>query len=148
MALFKTNISIAKIPKTVAIILFVSLFVRLFFAASLDASFDETYYYAYSLRPSLSYFDHPPMVALMAGFFPAISAIVSPLSIRMTAILLFSIGSLLLYFLAEKFMQQKAAVAAFAFIHLAPMLSLGAGTLVLPDGGLFFCWVITLWLFF
>lgn len=45
-------------------------------------------------------------------------------------------------------MQQKAAVATFVFIHLAPMLSLGAGTLVLPDGGLFFFWVITLWLFF
>ena len=148
MALLKKNISIAKISMTAALILFISLLMRLFLAASLGASFDEAYYYSYSLRPSLSYFDHPPMVALMAGLFPAISGVVSPLTIRLTAILLFTIGSLLLYFLALQFMDQKAAISSFAFIHLAPMVSLGAGTLVLPDSGLFFFWVITLWLFF
>ena len=146
--MLKTNISFTKIPKTIAIILFASLFVRLFLAASLGASFDEAYYYSYSLRPSLSYFDHPPMVTFMTGFIPAISGIVSPFTIRLTSILLFTIGSLFLYFLALQFMQQKAAIATFAFINLAPMLSLGAGTLVLPDSGLFFFWVITLWLLF
>ncbi len=140
--------SFFKIPNTVIAILLLSLLIRLLLAASLGASFDEAYYYSYSLRPSLSYFDHPPMVAFVAGFFPAISGIVSPLTIRLASILLFTVGSLFLYLFASQCMHQKAAIATFAFIHLTPMLSLGTGTLVLPDSPLFFFWVITLWLLY
>lgn len=142
MKSLKNYFEFDRIPTPVWIILFISLVIRVIIAASLGPSFDEAYYFSYSLRPSLSYFDHPPMVALIAGFFPSITGIITPLTLRLTATLLFTFGSLLLYFLALQVMQWNAAVVTFAFVHLSPMMSLGAGTLVLPDSGLFFFWVL------
>jgi len=38
---------------------------RVFYTSGLDLHPDEAYYYLWSLRLDLSYFDHPPMVAYL-----------------------------------------------------------------------------------
>ena len=41
--------------------------VRLFWAANFGPGNDEAYHYLFTTHPDWSYFDHPPMVALVAA---------------------------------------------------------------------------------
>lgn len=135
-------------PRSVWIIFFTSLAFRLFLAAGLGAGFDEAYYYAYSLRPSLSYFDHPPIVGFLAGYFPYLTGIASALTIRLSAVFLYSITGLLLYQLARQFVDEPKAVWAMLLFHVTPIFFLLAGIFILPDVGLVIFWILTLTAFY
>lgn len=125
-------------------ILVVSLTIRLFVSAHLDPGFDEAYYYSYSLRPSLSYFDHPPFVGFLAGLFPYMTGIVSPLTIRLGAVILFTFSGLLFFTLSKKWLSEKEALAAYSLFNFTPLFFVCAGTMILPDSGLIFFWIATL----
>lgn len=135
------------LPKPVWQIGLISLFARIFLAATLGAGFDEAYYFSYSIRPAMSYFDHPPVVGFIAGLFPFLLGIVSPLTIRLGAICLFTISGLLLYKLAKSLLPPKEAIWAYLFFNLVPIFPFGAGMMILPDAGLAFFWVLTLLVF-
>ena len=135
------------VPKPVWQIGSISLAVRLFLAATLGAGFDEAYYFSYSIRPAMSYFDHPPVVGFVAGFFPSLLEIVSPLTIRLGAVCLFTISGLLIFHLAQSLLPRKEAVWAYLFFNLIPIFPFGAGLMILPDAGLAFFWILTLLLF-
>ncbi len=137
-----------KYSRTVWIIFFASLAFRLLLAAGLDAGFDEAYYYSYSLRPSLSYFDHPPLVGFLAGYFPYLTGIASALTIRLAVIFLYSFSSLLLYQLARQFVDERKATWAMLLFNITPMFFLLAGIFILPDAGLVFFWILTLLAFY
>ena len=77
-------------PPAFFYILMASFFFRVFLALFLGPGFDESYYFTYSLRPDLSYFDHPPMVGYLAGLFPRLLGRASPFLIRLPAIVLFT----------------------------------------------------------
>ena len=68
------------VQPSVLFLLSAFLAARLLFAAGLGPGFDEAYYYSYSLRPAWGYFDHPPLVALVAGVGPALSGSASALT--------------------------------------------------------------------
>jgi len=135
-------------PRPVWIIFCASLVFRLALAAGLGAGFDEAYYYAYSLRPSLSYFDHPPIIGFLAGYFPYLTGFASALTIRLPAVLLFSVSGLLLYQLARQFVDQAKATWAMLLFNVTPMFFLLAGIFILPDAALVFFWITTLMVFY
>lgn len=53
--------------RTVIALLIGGLLFRVVIAVWLYPGFDEAYYYLYTLHLDLSYFDHPPLVALTTG---------------------------------------------------------------------------------
>lgn len=132
------------LPRAAWVILGVSLAVRLAVAAGLGAGFDEAYYYAYAVHPSMSYFDHPPMVGFLAGFVPSLTGLANSLTIRLAAVVLFSVTSLLVYALARKKGTRREAVGALAVFSATPLFLLGAGTMILPDAGLALFWTCAL----
>lgn len=119
---------------------------RLALAALMWPGADEAYYYLYTLNPALSYFDHPPMVALVGGLVPGILNWVSPLSIRLGVIILFSISIYLFYILAKSYITKKESIMAAAVFMVTPMFFI-SGTLLLPDAALMFFWILSLYLF-
>lgn len=135
-------------PRSVWILFFSSLLFRLVLASGLGAGFDEAYYYAYSIHPSLSYFDHPPMVGFLAGYFPYITGKANPFTIRLAAILLYSLTGLLLFQLARQFVNQRKAVWALFLFNITPIFFLLAGIFILPDAGLVIFWILTLMIFY
>ena len=137
-----------KFPRAVWIIFFASLGFRLLLAAGLGPGFDEAYYYAYSLRPSLSYFDHPPIVGFLAGYFPYLTGVASAFTIRLSAVLLYSITGLLLYKLARQFVNERQAIWASLLFNVTPVFFLLAGIFILPDAGLVIFWILTLIAFY
>ncbi len=72
---------------------------------------DETYYWVWSQKLSLSYFDHPPMVAYMIKMTTLFSD--EPFFVRLPAVLLVSATAYILYKLARKMFDERAAIYTF-----------------------------------
>ena len=79
-------------------------FLRLIWAANVGAAFDEPYYFQYIQHPALSYFDHPPMVALVGkvGLLVAGDAF-SVFGLRLGFIILFAGSTWLIARLTARF---------------------------------------------
>ncbi len=107
---------------------------------------DEAYYYLYTLNPALSYFDHPPMVALVGGLIPAIFNRITPLSLRLGPIMLFSGAIIYFYKAAGIFLDNAARNTATIIFMTVPMFFI-SGTLLLPDAALILFWNMGIYYF-
>jgi hypothetical protein len=125
--------------KGLYIVFFSVLVIRLAIAALMWPGADEAYYYLYTLNPALSYFDHPPMVALAGGLIPAIFNWVTPLSLRLGPILLFSVSVIYFHKTADFFLDNKAKKFATIIFMIVPMFFI-SGTVLLPDAALILFW--------
>ena len=103
---------------------------------------DESYYWLWSKNLGLSYFDHPPMVAYMIKMTTLFSD--EPMFVRLSAALMVSGTAYVLYMLAKKIFDEKAAIYTF-YIFLSSILILVASTLITPDIPLMFFWALTLY---
>jgi 4-amino-4-deoxy-L-arabinose transferase-like glycosyltransferase len=126
-------------------ILAVSLLVRLILSASVGPGFDEAYYHVFARNLDWGYFDHPPAVAIIAGLGTWLTGLWTPLSLRLGAVLLFTLTLPGFYLLAGRLYNRDAARFALILPHAAPYFLVGAGAFVLPDNALMFAWVWALY---
>ncbi|MBD2101418.1 glycosyltransferase family 39 protein [Leptolyngbya sp. FACHB-261] len=122
------------------------LVLRAAIAAWLPPGFDEAYYFAYSLNPRLSYFDHPPLVAFTTGLGPWLTGEVSQFTIRLGTLLLYTASLYLLYLTSQKLFSNKVATLTLAIATVIPFFQVGFGVLTLPDTPLLFFWSASLYL--
>jgi 4-amino-4-deoxy-L-arabinose transferase-like glycosyltransferase len=127
------------------IIVIVTGVLRLGLAAGLGLGNDEAYYYLFTVHPDWSFYDHPPMVALVQAIgLVASRGAVSPFSVRVGFVLLFVGSTWLMASLARRLDGPWAgAYAAFLF-NVALYFGAAVGTFALPDGPLVFFWLLTL----
>lgn len=121
-------------------LLLVGLVARILVAFWLTPSFDEFYYYLYSRHLAWSYFDHPVLIALTTGFGPIITGIVSPITIRLGNICLYTGSLYLLYLTGRKLFGEKEGRISLAIASIIPIFVIAFGILTLPDGPLIFFW--------
>lgn len=105
--------------------------VRFVLAANTGLVDDEAYYRIWTLAPSLSYLDHPPMVAWAIGAGRALAGD-NPFGIRLLAPLLMAAGALLLWRTAFLLYGGVIARRAVWFMLAMPLLAVG-GVIVTPD---------------
>ena len=92
----------------------------------------ESYYWAWSQRLDLSYFDHPPMVAWLIRLFTDMGGDTS-FWVRMPSVLLFIVIGWLFYQLAMMlFNDARVAFLSILTFNLIPMFGIGALQMV-PD---------------
>lgn len=103
---------------------------------------DETYYWLWSKKLALSYFDHPPMVAYLIKLTTLFGDAVW--EIRLAAPLLMAGTIYLLYSLAKLIFDEKIALYTF-YILLSSFIIQGASTIITPDIPLIFFWSLTLY---
>ncbi|MBD1859880.1 MULTISPECIES: ArnT family glycosyltransferase [Leptolyngbya] len=132
------------LQKVVWILLAGFLF-RSFIAFWLPPGFDEAYYYLYTLHPALSYFDHPPLVALVTAIGIWLTGDVSQFSIRVGSLLLFPATLYFLYRATVQLFSVRVGLITLAIASVIPIFQLGFGTFTLPDSPLMFFWALTLW---
>lgn len=132
--------------RRVLLLLVWGLAVRAAIALWLPPGFDEAYYFAYTLHPSLSYFDHPPLVALSTGLGPWLTGEVSQLTIRLGALALHTFSLVLLYLTSRKLFSARVATLTLAIATGIPFFQVGFGVLTLPDAPLICFWSASLWL--
>lgn len=128
------------------------LLYRTIVALWLFPGFDEAYYYLYSRYLSLSYFDHPPMVALTTGLGWWLTGVISPFTVRLGALVLYCLSLGLLYLAATRLFSAAVGQMTVAIVTLIPLFTIGFGILTSPDNGLILFWSATLlvaaWEFF
>ena len=123
----------------------VSTVLRLAWATSLGAAFDEPYYIQYVQHPALSYFDHPPMVALVGAVGLALSGdAYSVFGLRLGFILLFAGSTWLMARLASRFYGPTVGLLAALALNASGYFGMAVGTIAQPDGPLLFFWLFTL----
>lgn len=127
----------------IAILLGLSVLVKLILAYVLPIFADEAYYYIWSLRPQLSYFDHPPLVSWMIGVGHFFVPSGNPLSLRITFILASLVTSVVwLKILKKKGFSDFAIESFLILVFLNPLL--GAGSIVAtPDVPLILFWSLS-----
>jgi hypothetical protein len=115
---------------------------RLFFAGKLGLGVDESHYLLYSRRLAWGYFDHPPMVAILAALTTLAGD--SVFLVRLGPILCTTLSLILLRYLAlELYRDERVAFWATALLHLMPYQHLLMVAL-LPDASLNLFWCGTL----
>jgi hypothetical protein len=122
-----------------------STLLRLAWASSLGLGNDEAYYYLFTVHPDWSYFDHPPLMAVVeAAGLGAFGGEASPIALRLGFVLLFGGSTWLMARLTSRFYGERAGlVAAFVFNASAYFVA-AAGAFALPDGPLVFFWLLAL----
>ncbi len=123
----------------------VSGILRLAWAASIGPGNDEAYHYLFTIHPDLSYFDHPPMLALVEALGIALTTgNVSVFSLRLGFVLLFAGSTWLMARLTSRFYGPHAGLLAAFALNLSAYHTAAAGAFALPDGPLLFFWLLTL----
>jgi 4-amino-4-deoxy-L-arabinose transferase-like glycosyltransferase len=118
---------------------------RLAWAASLGGYTNEAYYYMYAQNLDWGYFDHPPMVGLIAALGLKLAGGLSPVfGLRFGFIALFAGSSWLLARLTARCFGATAGVLAALALNGTVFYGLMIGTFAEPDGPLLFFWLLTL----
>ena len=126
-------------------ILIGSWLLRLLIAWLLPPGFDEAYYFLYTQHWDWSYFDHPVMVALTTAAGPWLTGYISPLTIRLGALVLYGLSTGLLYLTGRHLFGMAAARGAVAIASICPLFVLSFGLLTAPDNGLIFWWSLVMY---
>ena len=134
-----------KTNKSVMALLLGGLLFRVVVAIWLYPGFDEAYYFLYTLHPALSYFDHPPLVALTTGFGPWLTGEVSQFTIRLGSLILHTGSLVLLYLTSARLFSTLAATLTLAIATFVPIFLVAFGVLTLPDNPLIFFWTASLY---
>lgn len=126
-------------------LILVSTFARLILAMTLGPGNDEAYHYLLAVHPDWSYFDHPPMVALiewagltLVGFHASVFAL------RLGSVALFGGSTYLLALMTTRSFGASAGWIAALCLNVTAYYGVAAATFALPDGPLAFFWLLTL----
>ncbi len=115
---------------------------RFYCAARVGLGDDESYYWDWSRRLQLSYYDHPAMTAWLIKIGTLIFG-QNSLGVRFFALLCNAGSGYLLWKLATEIFDRATALIAVVFYIFAPIFSLG-GILMVPDAPMGLAWVALL----
>lgn len=93
--------------------------IRLLFISITGITNGEAYYYVWSRFPSLSYYDHPPLVAWMTWLTTRSSH--ASLAVRMGPLLCAALFGALVYRLAERLFSPRAGFFAVGIVTVIPV---------------------------
>jgi 4-amino-4-deoxy-L-arabinose transferase-like glycosyltransferase len=113
------------------IVMALATLLRLLAAALLPLSPDEAYYWQWSREPAFGYFDHPPVVAWLIALSTRLFGL-SPLAVRLPAVLGATLLSVLLWHSARQRLDDSTALRLVLFLSLTPLFHLG-GVIITPD---------------
>ena len=127
------------------ILIGVSTTLRLVLSASLGVGNDEAYYALLALHPAWSYFDHPPMLAVVTKMGMVLfGGAFTPFAIRFGFVMLFAGSTFLIYRVALRSFGPRAGFIAAFLLNDSAYYGTIVGTWLLPDGPLLFFWLLTL----
>lgn len=113
---------------------------RVMIAWLLPPGFDEAYYFLYTQHWDWSYFDHPVMVALTTAVGPWLTGYISPLTLRLGALVLYGLSTGLLYLSGVRLFGPRVGMWGVAIASLCPLFVFSFGLLAAPDNALIFWW--------
>lgn len=123
-----------------ALLFALMLGIRLLAMAVVPLIPEEAYYWMYAQHPSLSYYDHPPMVAWVIGLGTAVFGD-NEFGVRVVGSLLSIGASFLMYQFARAWFSHSAGVLAALLLQILPVY-FGCGFIATMDSALVFFWML------
>lgn len=130
----------------ILLLLIVSFIVRSIIAANIDLGNDEVNYWAYALYPSLSHFDHPPMVGFFIQLFTLNLTFQSEFFIRAASLITGTINTYIIFLIGKKIYDYNAGLTAAVLYTASIYCSVILGLFILPDTPLSLFWLLTLYI--
>lgn len=131
----------------------ISTIVRVIIGSIIELGNDEAYYHILSLYPQLSYFDHPPMVALMINLSTFGATFSSEFAIRFFPIIIGAINTYIIYLIARSSIwnspnrcnnaERRGLFAAILYTG-SIYCSVLSGLFVIPDAPLSLFWLLAI----
>ncbi len=120
-----------------------SLGLHVLYAGWIGLSPQEAYYWSWSRRLALSYFDHPPLASWTIALVTAVAG-AAPRAIRLAATLHAGLFLLFLFLAGRRLFGSRAALLGVGFALLAPITALGQ-VIITPDAPLLSGWAAALY---
>lgn len=121
------------------------IIVNLIFNAIFQLHYDESYYWAWSQNLSLSYYDHPPMLAYMIWVSNHFGH--SEFWVRLPALVTLAITVFTGFKLALRMFGQEVGNFALKLLLCVPLVN-ALFFITTPDSPLFMFWMLTLYAFY
>ena len=118
---------------------------RIWIAASLELGNDEVYYQTYASHLQWSYFDHPPMVALLIRIFTFNLYFQKELFIRLGPILCAAAGTWIIFLTGCRINRDRTGWIAAILYNTSFYTSIIAGTFILPDSPQVLFWLLSMY---
>jgi 4-amino-4-deoxy-L-arabinose transferase-like glycosyltransferase len=133
-----------KIP--VLRIIFICFLVKVLLAASTELNNDEVYYWTYAQKLQWSYFDHPPVIAVLIKIFTVNLRFDSELMIRLGAIICSAICCWIIYHIGRLIKDEQTGLFSALLFVASPYSNIIAGFLIIPDAPqlMFWLWSVLL----
>lgn len=122
----------------------ISAVIRAMLAGSFALGNDEVYYWTYSLYPSLSYFDHPPMVAWLIRIFTFNLTFNYELFVRLAAIVAATVNIFIICSIGKKLRDELTGWYAALLYTASVYCFIISGTFILPDSPQTVFWLAAL----
>ena len=123
-------------------LLVVLAIVRCIAQARLPLMHQEAYYWMYAQHPSLSYYDHPPMVAWVIGLGTRLFGD-TEWGVRAVGGAIMALNGVLMFAFARQWWGRAIALASAAFVQVAPVY-FGVGFAATMDPALLMFWLLGL----
>lgn len=134
-----------QLPQTMLVAaLFVFLF-RIIASFSTNLGVDEAYYFSYLQFPQISFYDHPPMVAIMLWLTTLNQSFSSEFFMRLGPLLIGTMNLFLIFRIGTEIQNKRTGLLAAALASASLYNSIISGLFVLPDTPLSLFWLFALW---
>ena len=137
----------SKYNSRLLLLLLISFAVRALISASIDLSNDEVNYWAYALYPSLSHFDHPPMVGYIIQLFTLNLTFQSEFFVRLASVVIGTINTFLIFRIGKTIKDSQAGFYAALLYTSSVYCFFISGVFILPDTPLLLFWLLSLLVF-
>ncbi len=119
------------------------LLLRLVYLGLPELMEQEAYYWVYAQHPSLSYLDHPPLVALLIWLGTALFG-TSEFGVRVGAFACWFVTAFFVHRLTSRICGRRAALGALLLVTILPFY-FGIGLTMTPDAPLHAAWAALLY---
>ena len=119
---------------------------RLLFIGKAGLTVDEAHYWVYTKFLSLSYYDHPPLIA----YIIKVSALIfrnTEFGVRFPAVMIFFIASWIFFICAKKLYNERTAFTGVLLLNILPVFSFLGSVVSIPDSPLALFWILSLLVF-
>lgn len=121
-------------------------FLRLLFIGRVGLTVDEAHYWVYTKFLSLSYFDHPPLIAYIIKLSTLIFGN-TEFAVRFPAVLIFFFTCWIFYICVEKLYNARTAFTGVVLLNVLPVFSFLGSVISIPDSPLALCWMLAFLIF-